>query len=375
MPKDVKYKRATEWALCTLLLRTLMASSPPAGVPVPDPQVIAAAIKEVKEVFATSFIGFAVSTAAYGIGVLQCYLYYRNYPKDRMGLKITVGALWLFDTLSSIMVAHSLYTYFIFNFGNLAADALVPWSFALENGILTGVTLTAQCFYSWQLWTLGANILATGIILALAFSSFGLGLYITVHLFRDPTVASIGAPSFEAVSGPVQGTASACDILITIALIYYLRSRREASVRGTRDMIDTLILYTMCRGIVTSIAQIMFLALNVGLPDHTYWQPFHQLMSKLYLNSILVTLNSRKSVLGKGIMEHVQRSDSSDPTKPKPTASGTDSTMSMPLAFVKPKINTGTTVTFDQGDPYSGGKSQEALKMDKSALAFQAQTV
>jgi len=140
-------------------------------------------------------------------------------------------------------------------------------------------------------------------------------------------------------------------------------------------MIDTLILYTMCRGIVTSIAQIMFLALNVGLPDHTYWQPFHQLMSKLYLNSILVTLNSRKSVLGKGIMEHVQRSDSSDPTKPKPTASGTDSTMSMPLAFVKPKINTGTTVTFDQGDPYSGGKSQEALKMDKSALAFQAQTV
>jgi hypothetical protein len=33
----------------------------------------------------------------------------------------------ILDTLSTIMVAHSLYTYFVLNFGNLAADALVPW--------------------------------------------------------------------------------------------------------------------------------------------------------------------------------------------------------------------------------------------------------
>jgi hypothetical protein len=33
----------------------------------------------------------------------------------------------LFDTLSSMMTAHALYTFFVLNFGNLAADAYIPW--------------------------------------------------------------------------------------------------------------------------------------------------------------------------------------------------------------------------------------------------------
>lgn len=37
-----------------------------------------------------------------------------------------------FDTLSTIMVAHSLYTYFVLNFGDLAADAFIPWYVALS---------------------------------------------------------------------------------------------------------------------------------------------------------------------------------------------------------------------------------------------------
>ncbi|KAF8123813.1 hypothetical protein K438DRAFT_2003178 [Mycena galopus ATCC 62051] len=96
---------------------------------------LAAAISEVKEVFGTSFIGaclspplgFSVATAAYGIVILQCYLYFRNYPKDHILFKSTVATLWVLDTLTTIMVAHSLYTYFVLDFGDIAADAFVPW--------------------------------------------------------------------------------------------------------------------------------------------------------------------------------------------------------------------------------------------------------
>ncbi|KAJ6600364.1 hypothetical protein DFH09DRAFT_1355669 [Mycena vulgaris] len=331
----------------------------PAG-PVPDPQVLAAAIAEVKEVFATSFIGFAVATTAYGICVLQCYLYYRTYPKDSIYLKLTVGTLWTLDTLSTIMVAHSLYTYYVLNFGDLAADALIPWhvvqapfpvrrltflfrSFALENGLLTLVTITAQCFYSWQIWTISRNVLVTGCILLLALASLGLGLYITIHLFRFPAVASLATHSFQSISGPVQGTAAACDILITMALIFYLHSRRRSGIRTTEEMIDTLILYAVCRGILTAITQIMFLALNVGFPNRTFWQPFHQVVGKLYVNSILASLNVRKVVLGKGDPEKSTLSGFSRST------GGTDSTRTMPLAFIVPKPAT-TMGTFDVRD-------------------------
>lgn len=101
----------------------------------------------------------------YGISVLQSYLYYRNYPKDSAILKLTVCIIFLLpptdslqylytrlhsygtvtfifdpnitykstretrilDTLSTIGVADALYTYYVLDFGNLAADALIPW--------------------------------------------------------------------------------------------------------------------------------------------------------------------------------------------------------------------------------------------------------
>ncbi|KAJ6617204.1 hypothetical protein B0H10DRAFT_2218848 [Mycena sp. CBHHK59/15] len=338
--------------------------------PVPDPQVIAAAVAEVKEVFATSFIGFAVATTAYGICVLQCYLYYRSYPKDSVILKLTVGTLWTLDTLSTIMVAHSLYTYFVLNFGNIAADALIPWSFALENGLLTGITITAQSFYAWQIWSVSHNAFVTGGIALLAVASFVLGLYITVHLFRFPAVASLSTHSFQSVSGPVQGMAGACDIVITVALIFYLHSRRGAGVRTTEQMIDTLILYAVCRGTLTasvfpafllqlilndasvSITQIMFMILNVAFPDRTFWQPFHQVVGKLYVNSVVASLNVRKVVLGKGDPEKSTRS-----TGLSWSVGGTDSTRTMPLTFMPPK----TDMTGENQEVHHGDNKAEIL--------------
>ncbi|KAJ7278878.1 hypothetical protein C8J57DRAFT_1712835, partial [Mycena rebaudengoi] len=237
---------------------------------VPSPAALAAAVEQVKQVFATSFIGFAVATTAYGISVLQCYLYYRNYRKDAIHLKVMVGCLWVSDTLITIMVSHSLYTYFVTNFGDLAADAFIPWEL---------------CF--------GRNIIMTAGILLLAFTSFGFGLALTVHLFRVPEVAYLATQSIQTISGSMQGTAAACDITIPLALIWYLRSKKSHGVRTTEQMIDAVILYVICRGILTAITQIISLVLSPTFPDRTYWQPFHQILGKLYVNSVVASLNVR----------------------------------------------------------------------------------
>ncbi|KAJ7257764.1 hypothetical protein C8J57DRAFT_1647529 [Mycena rebaudengoi] len=316
---------------------------------------IATAVQKVKEVFATSFIGFAVATTAYGISVLQCYLYYRNYRKDAFFLKLTVGSLLIFDTLSTIMVSHSLYTYFVINFGNLAADGLIPWSFALENGLLTVVTIIAQ----WRFLCLANldsfNIIVTVGILLLGLASFGLGLWITVHLFRFPEVASVAGKSFQAVSDPVQGTAAACDIAITAALIWYLRSKKSRSgVRTTQNMIDTLIAYAVCRGILTALTQIVFLILNAGWPDRTYWQPFHQLVGKLYVNSVVASLNVRKVVSGR------DESTISVSTPYQFSTGGEESTTrSLPLAFIRSKTGRESR---SQGDTIGSLDRQEQYR-------------
>ncbi|KAF7349992.1 hypothetical protein MVEN_01300500 [Mycena venus] len=110
-------------------------------------------------------------------------------------------------------------------------------------------------------------------------------------------------PFIKAITGSVQGLAACCDTAIAVALIFYLRSKRERGVISTKKIVDTLILYALGRGILTSITQIIFLVLNVGFTVQTWWQPFHQLVGKLYVNSIFASLNARKALWENGTTE------------------------------------------------------------------------
>lgn len=256
---------------------------------------VAALIAAVKQVFGTSFIGFAVATTLYGITVLQTYFYYRRYTKDPWTLKATVALLWILDTLTTIFVAHSLYTFFVLNFSkDPQIDLIIPWSFTAEKLLVTLTTFVAQAFYARTIWRVGTSTIVPAAIMLFALVALALGLVTTVHLFENPLVTSISDRSFSILSGLVQGFASLDDILITAAMCWYLHIRR-GSIKSTEQLIDTLMLYAVSRGIVTAICQILFLVLNVGLPHDTFWQPFHQAVGKLYVNSVLATLNVRSN--------------------------------------------------------------------------------
>ncbi|KAJ7839186.1 hypothetical protein B0H13DRAFT_1911353 [Mycena leptocephala] len=241
-------------------------------------------VDRVKEEFANGFIGFALSTAAYGIGVLQTYLYYHNYPKDRGILKTMVGMLWC---------------------------AYYRRSFPAENVALTLVTIITQ-------WCGDIH-----------------WLRITTTLPLASMRGKFGQDWASVIGGPVQGTACVCDIVITVALIYYLRSRGSEGIRAPRDMIYTLIIYVMCRGIATAFTQLMFLIMaryillqkieilfilpsecrhhtrsDVFLTSTNSWMPFHLLMSKVYVNSVLASLNARNTVREKDESRSVALSNS-----------------------------------------------------------------
>ncbi|KAJ7499285.1 hypothetical protein FB451DRAFT_1204923 [Mycena latifolia] len=267
---------------------------------------LAALTNAFKELFATTFIGFCVATTLYGISVLQMYLYFRRYTQDRWALKTMVATLWTLDSLTTIFVADSLYV-FVLGFLNKAIDIDIPWSFTAEKMLVTIITFIAQLFYAYTIYKVSRNKIATAFITFLAVGSFSLGVYTTVHLFQNPALTSISSRSFLIVSGLVQGLAALNDITITGTLSYYLHTRRSSLLPSTQHIVDKLIVYAVSRGVLTAIAQIMFLVLNVALPHHQFWLPFHMAVGKLYVNSVLATLNVRQSLsqsevqLGPGI--------------------------------------------------------------------------
>ncbi|KAJ6516123.1 hypothetical protein C8R45DRAFT_232881 [Mycena sanguinolenta] len=275
---------------------------------------IAALIAGVKQIFATSFIGFSLATTIYGISILQVYLYYRNYPADRFSLKFMVALLFLLDTLCTIFVAHSLYTFYVLNFDqNPLIDLIIPWSFSVckharKDGRCTDFNWTdgeaardahhlycvnflcachmerfsAHCNqrFNADQFSVTVNKFVAGFIIFLAVTCLALGLVTTVELFTIFNV--IGTRKFSIISGLVQGLAALNDVIISIAMIYYLHHNRSG-LPSTTLFVDKLILYAVSRGTLTAVCQILFLVTNVALPGSTFWQPWHQMVGK-FLN-------------------------------------------------------------------------------------------
>ncbi|KAJ7507531.1 hypothetical protein B0H11DRAFT_2218372 [Mycena galericulata] len=251
----------------------------------------------VEQLFANSFIGFSVATAMYGISVLQAYLYYRNYPTDQAMWKCVVALLFTLDTLSTTFVAHSLYTYFVLNFGKRPVDDLViPWSFSSEKLLASLITFVAQIFYAHAIWKVTVNKTITYSISLLAVVCLALGIVTAVDIFTIDMV--IGTRRFSIISGCVQGLAALNDALITVGMCYHLQ-RNRSGLPSTNQFVDSLIVYTVSRGILTATAQIIFLITNVALPKQTYFLPFQQSVGKLYVNSVLATLNLRRTFQSK----------------------------------------------------------------------------
>ncbi|KAJ6538975.1 hypothetical protein B0H19DRAFT_1176474 [Mycena capillaripes] len=320
---------------------------------VPSAAQLAALTSAAKELFSTTFVGFSVATTLYGVSVLQAYLYFRRYAQDRWALKTMVATLWIFDTLATIFVAHSLFL-FVFSILNKKIEVNIPWSFTGEKLLVTAITFIAQCFYAHTIWKVSKNKIATLFIVVLAVGAFGLGIYTTVHLFQNPGLNSISTRSFLIISGLVQGLAALNDIVITGALSYYLHSKRS-TIASSDKLIDTLIIYAVSRGVLTAIAQMMFLVLNVAIPNHQFWLPFHMAVGKLYVNSVLATLNVRQSLsqseilLGPGISQLGKNGEMEE----------RDQTSTKPIAFTVIRGTNSPSTTFGTFSRGSGVQDAE----------------
>ncbi|THH03285.1 hypothetical protein EW145_g6378 [Phellinidium pouzarii] len=264
-------------------------------------EVAAELFQAFKIALSTAFIGYSVATTLYGITCLQLYLYYRNHQKDSLPLKILVGILWVLDTLTTICVAHTLYTYLVLKLGSTDTIFIIPWSYALQTETVDLITFITQTFFAWQIWKVSKNKFVVLSIELLAASALGLDIEVVVHLFRDPSGASLASPTVWITGSVVQGLDALCDIVITICFIYYLNSRRSG-IKPTERIIDNLIVYALSRKGVrrtdkaSRVTQIIFVSLDVAFPGQVYWLPFQQTVGKLYVNSVLASLNSRRAL-------------------------------------------------------------------------------
>jgi len=264
-----------------------------------------------------------------------------------------VLAVWMLDLLHSAFIVTALYNYCITFFGDRTRINIIPWSIALSVVVTAIQTLIVHWYFAHKIYkSSGMNWWITAPIVILAFLRLFAASVSTTEMIRLGRYAVFNEhyPGWIFTTG--LSLSAGVDIIITAWLCYFLQKmRRRTASTPMAHVVDTLTLYTLENGFLTCVTTTASLICWLAMPNNLVFLGLHFIIGKLYANSLLISLNTRKE-----LREMRWNKPEWDPAVPVLTADdftlpygtrtyaygvGTSLTMSSPTATYQPifKVN------------------------------------
>ncbi|KAL7279869.1 hypothetical protein ACG7TL_006278 [Trametes sanguinea] len=249
--------------------------------------------------FGAAFAGFAASSICLGVLSTQAYTYFKRYPLDKVFYKALVIGLWLIEVADQALIAHAVYTYLVSNWGVITILLSPPvWSLILQItfGVITGTIVKIN--FALRVWRFSKqNIWVTGLIVLLTFAELAVACVYTVKGFQLTSLAKIA--DMKVIGSLSLGLGMATDVVIAAALCFFLRGLRTGH-RKDDSVVNSLIIYAISTGGLTSVISLTTLILYNFMPDNFIFMAFYFVLSKVYANSFLAALNTRRVSRGRG---------------------------------------------------------------------------
>lgn len=145
-----------------------------------------------------------------------------------------------------------------------------------------------------RVWKLSrGNVALTGLIILLVLAEFGAVSVFMGLACRAPAYASIA--NLWELSITVNALAAAGDVLLAATLCSLLH-RSRTGYRRSDSMINRLILFSVNSGIVISLCALGSLISLLASRDSFWHMAFFTCIPRLYTNTLLASLNSRKLI-------------------------------------------------------------------------------
>ncbi|THG99820.1 hypothetical protein EW026_g2576 [Hermanssonia centrifuga] len=187
------------------------------------------------QTYGALLIGGLVAMFLSGIVSTQVFLYFRNYPGDRLRNRTMVSTVWILDLLHAGFVCASVWRYLIHGFQDDTYILSIAWTVSVTVSITGFLTFLVHCFFTHRVWTLSRH-------------------------------NDTGVPKDE-------------------------KSRTGFS--SMDQIIDSIMVYTIENGFLTSIVAVASLICWLTMPGNFIFLALHFAITKLYANSLLATLNAR----------------------------------------------------------------------------------
>ncbi|KAF7318899.1 hypothetical protein HMN09_00225700 [Mycena chlorophos] len=240
------------------------------------------------------FIGLFLNVVLYGIMIIQTYMYFLTYPRDKAWTKAFVAVILLLDTLNTIFDFAYLYKCLIKNFGNVEVLARADWLFATDPATTAIIAVAVQLFYAWRVKVLTGNLWLVAAVVGSAFVAFSGGIGTSVEVHLHPYF--INFISFKSVVITWLVGSAVADVIITSILVVHLKSHKTG-LAGSDLLVDRIIRMTVQTGLATSLCATIDLILYLTDPVALHLI-FNIPLCKLYTNSLLSSLNSRSTPEG-----------------------------------------------------------------------------
>ncbi|KAJ3008837.1 hypothetical protein NUW54_g3004 [Trametes sanguinea] len=274
------------------------------------------------------YLGVAISSAIYGVTCIQTFHYFRSprLSSDKLLLKIIVTALWMLDTAHQAIIIFSLYHYLILNYANPASLLKEHWSIGTEIIVNAVIAFIVESFFVTRIWKSGCERsplnnqlmnISSHTVSKNAYVSGACMLFTVAHLSTSTCHFIIhgllyntrprSSASHESTISDQDSTGSSglgvavlADVSISAAMVWYLH-RGRTGLRKSDDMISRLIILTITTGSLTTTFVIANLIAYLAAPAQLYTLFFNFMLGKLYINSLLTSLNGREFVRGKDL--------------------------------------------------------------------------
>lgn len=246
--------------------------------------------------FGALFNGALFSHMMYGLTCAQAIHYFRNYSEDSTWVKATAGIVWLMDTLQQLFLVLALWFYLIGGRED-TGSAFGNTNWALLAQVVPSETcvLVVECFYIRRIWILSRRSKRSLLLFCPVALEIVIGVAYAAKCFGLP--AFNGSVTYEWLIG-ISGTCRViADLGIAVSMIYILcKSYRGGVTPKFNSLIRMLAGYALATGVVTSIAAIGYLAVYLAMPLNFVYIGVYVVHEKIYVNSILASLNSRETL-------------------------------------------------------------------------------
>ncbi|KAJ3851998.1 hypothetical protein EV368DRAFT_82952 [Lentinula lateritia] len=270
---------------------------------------------DLSSIFDAFFYGVIISTGLFGISIVQLWTYI-NLSRDRWMFRVVVITVFLMDMATTYLDIGLLHNYLVIpsvfiskqnldfaqlqisHFGDLSIFSSYSNLLDMEILFTALIVFVVDLYFASRVyllkqvhWSVVAFIVSTNVI-ALLLSI--LSVIISFHLAVF-TRLGFSSKDNEIIVALENAMTTMCEVVATTALAWSLHSSRTGVPR-TDNILHKLHNYTITRGVLLTIVQILSLVFYVAQPTKLTWIAFHMCLSKLYFITMAAMLNTRSSL-------------------------------------------------------------------------------